>query len=89
MAIKLHDWKTIRELRLCTAAGLINPMEFKILLAPQVFLNQGEEDDDDDDDDIPSIGKSKKGKKEIEEKTPAIGFHIDPEEDDDDDDDED
>jgi len=86
MAITLHDWKTIRELRLCTAAGLLNPMEFKILLAPMVFLDQGDAGDDEEDsiaDDLRQIKKNKKSSSEKEELPPAIGFHVDSEEEDD------
>lgn len=81
MAIKLHGWKTIRELRLCTAAGLINPMEFKILLAPQVFLDQGTTEDDDDEE-VTQIKKPSSKKKEKEGAKPVVGFcPTEPEED--------
>lgn len=69
----LPDWRTIKQLRLAARDGLLSNPEFHILLCPQVFIQEEE-------DELPMgiVKKLDVTGKEVEDKTAEpIGFHPD------------
>lgn len=73
--INLPDWQTIEQLRLATKDGILDAIEFKVLVCPALFINEG--GDDDEIEGLPSLSKLKKKLKEAQEKPDAIGFKLD------------
>jgi hypothetical protein len=41
----LPGWRTIKQLRKAAQEGLLDPLQFKILIAPMVFLSTEDEDE--------------------------------------------
>jgi hypothetical protein len=72
--INLPDWQTIEQLRLATKDGILEAVEFKVLICPTLFIN---EEEDEEIDGLPSVSKLKKKLKEAQDKPDAIGFKLD------------
>jgi hypothetical protein len=70
--VALRDWQVIEQLRLAANEGYLSKAEFKILLCPQLFIHDG-----DDDALPPGVERVKEPDKSTVSK--EVGFKVDSE----------